>query len=149
MYIGNMDVIFHEKSDQRITLIDIAYVPNLGFNLDSLHAVQRTHLIVLDAFGTHIIGTNLKFPRSSSGWYLRATRLPAGTVGARQRQGDMRVTNLLRQLRHPIPPPPQKIPPRRNMCATGFHNSNVPGVVTEQEPTPFPPLSSVLGKFSS
>ena len=37
-----MNVIFHGKSDQRITLIDVAYVPNLGFNLYSLHAVQRT-----------------------------------------------------------------------------------------------------------
>ena len=32
-YIGNMDVIFHGKSDQRITLIDVAYVPDLGFNV--------------------------------------------------------------------------------------------------------------------
>ena len=26
-HIGNMDVIFHGKTDQRITLIDITYVP--------------------------------------------------------------------------------------------------------------------------
>ena len=110
-YVGNMDVIFHGKSDQRITLIDVAYVPDLGFNLYSLHAVQRTHLIVSDASGTHIIGANLTFPRSSSGSYLRATRLPAGTVGARRRQGDMRATNLLRQLGHPISPPSQEPPP--------------------------------------
>ena len=44
-----MDGIFHGKSDQRITLIDVAYFPGLGFNLYSLHAVQRTHLIVSDA----------------------------------------------------------------------------------------------------
>ena len=143
-----MDVIFHWKSDQRITLIDVAYVPDLGFNLFSLHAVQRTHLTVSDASGTHIIGANLTFPRSSSRSYLRATRLPAGTVGARRRQGDIRATHLLRELRHPIPPPPQETPPpRRNMCATGLQNSNVPGVVTVLEPTPFPPLSSVLGDF--
>ena len=145
-YIGNMDVLFHGKSGQRITLIDVAHVPDLGFNLYSLHAVQRTHLIVPDAFGTHIIGANLTFPRSSSGSYLRATRLPAGTVGARRRQGYMRVTFFLRQLGHPIPPPPQEISPRRNTFATGLHNSNVPGVVTVLEPTPFPPLSSVLGE---
>ena len=59
----------------------------------------------------------------------------------------MRATNLLRQLRHPIPPPPQEIPPRRNMCATGLHDSNVSRVVTVLEPTPFPPLSSVLGEI--
>ena len=110
-YIGNMGVIFHGESNQRITLIDVAYVPDLGFNLYSLHAVQRTHLIVSGASGTHITGANLTFPCSSSGSYLRVTRLPAGTVGARRRQEDVRATNLLRQLRHPIPPPPQKIPP--------------------------------------
>ena len=104
-YIGNMDVIFHGKSDQIITLIDVAYVPGLGFNLYSLHAVQRTHLIVSDASGARIVEANLPFPRSSSGSYLRATRLPAGTVGARRRQGEMHATNLLRQLRHPVPPP--------------------------------------------
>ena len=146
-YISNMDVIFYGKSDQRITLIDVAYVPDLGYNLYSLHAVQRTHLIVSDASGTHIIGGNVTFTRSSSGSYLRATRLPAGAVGARRRQGDMRATNPLRQLGHPITPPPQEIPPRRNMCATGLHHSNVPGLITVLEPTSFPPLSSVLGEI--
>ena len=107
-YVRNMGAFFHGKSDQRITLVDAAYVSDLGFNLYSLHAVQRTHLIVSDASGTHIIGANLTFPRGS---YLRATRLSAGTVGARRRQGDMRATNLLRQLCHHIPPPSQNPPP--------------------------------------
>ena len=40
-YIGNMDIIFLGKSDQRITLIDVAYVPDLGFNLYSLHHSQN------------------------------------------------------------------------------------------------------------
>ena len=74
-----MDVIFHGQTDERITLIDVSYVTGLGFNLYSLHAVQRTHLIVSDASGTHIIGTILTFPRSSSSDnILRATRLPVG-----------------------------------------------------------------------
>ena len=76
--IGNMDIIFHGTRDQRITLVDVAYFPHLGFNLYSLHAVQRTHLIVSDASGTHIIGETLSFPRSSSGSYLRATGSPPG-----------------------------------------------------------------------
>ena len=33
------------------------------------------------------------------------------------------------------------------MCATGLHNSNVPGVVTVLKPTPFPPVSFVLGEI--
>ena len=61
-----MDGIFHGKIDQKITLIDVAYVPSLGFKLYSLRAVQRTHLTVSNASGTHIIGTNLTFPRSIS-----------------------------------------------------------------------------------
>ena len=89
-----MGVIFHVKTDQMITLIDVAYVPGLGFNLYSLHAVQTTHLIVSDASGTHIIRGNLTFLCSSSGSYLRATRLPAGTVGARKRNREMHATNL-------------------------------------------------------
>ena len=59
----------------------------------------------------------------------------------------MRATNLLRQLKHPIPPPPQEIPPRRNMCGTGLRDSNVSRVVTVLEPTPFPSLSPVLGEI--
>ena len=38
-YIGNMDVVFHGQTDERITLIDIANVSGIGFNLYSLHAV--------------------------------------------------------------------------------------------------------------
>ena len=93
-YIGNIVGIFHGRTDQRITLIDLAYVPGLGLNLYSLHAVQRTHLIVLDASGTHIIGKNMTFPHSSSGSYLLATRFPAGTVGVRPTLGGMHATNL-------------------------------------------------------
>ena len=89
-YVGNMDVIFNGQTDKRITSIDVAYVPGLGFNLYSLHDVQKTRLIIVsDASRTHIIGTNLTFPRISSGSYFRATWLLAGTVGARKRQRDM------------------------------------------------------------
>ena len=116
-YIGNKDAISHGKTGERITLIGVAYVPGLRFNLHSLHAVQRTYLIVSDTSGTHIIGANMTFLRSSSGSYLRTTRLPAGTIGASGRQRDMRATNLSRQLRYPIPPPPQDHPPPAETCA--------------------------------
>ena len=86
-------------------MINICYAPGLGLNLYSLHAVQKTHLIVSDASGTHIIGTNLTFPHSSSGVYLRPTRLPAGTVGAKNARRNIRPNNILRQSRHPVPAP--------------------------------------------
>ena len=56
-YIGNME--FLGQTDQRTTLIDVAYVLSLEFNLYSLHAVQKTQLIVSDASSTHVISTNL------------------------------------------------------------------------------------------
>ena len=58
----------------------------------------------------------------------------------------MRATNLLKQLRRPLLPAPQEIPSRRNMSATGMHDSNVSEVVTVLELSPFPPISSVLGE---
>ena len=49
--VGNVDVISHGFKDERITLIDVSYVPGLVFNQPSLHAVYKTHLIVSDASG--------------------------------------------------------------------------------------------------
>ena len=33
--VGNIDVIFHGRSDEPITMIDVSYVPDLKFNLFS------------------------------------------------------------------------------------------------------------------
>ena len=144
-YIGNMDVIFHGKSDQRIALIDVAYVPDIGFNLYSQHAVQRTHLIVSDASGIHIIGANLTFPRSSSGSYLRATRLPAGTVGARRKQGDMRATNRLR----PFHPRRRKSPSAETCARLVYRIQMFRELLQYWNRPPFPLSVLCWGKFSS
>ena len=71
-------------------------------------------MMVSDASETHILGTNLTFPRRSSESYLRATRHSAGTVGARKRQSDMRANDHLRQLRHPV----RWKPPSKFKCGT-------------------------------
>lgn len=55
-YVRNIDVIFHGYTEERHTLVDISYVPSLGFNLYSLY-IQWTHVITSDASGTHIMGT--------------------------------------------------------------------------------------------
>ncbi|CAM9755395.1 unnamed protein product [Ascophyllum nodosum] len=90
--IGNVDVIFHGRSEEQITLIDVSYVPDLKlfffsfhkaqqtyviildaalkFNIFSFHKAQQTHVIILDATGAHIMGKNLSFPREKSGSYL-------------------------------------------------------------------------------
>ena len=36
--VGNVNVTFHRQTDKNITLIDVAHVPGLEFNLYSLHA---------------------------------------------------------------------------------------------------------------
>ena len=32
-FVGNIDVIFHRRSEEQITLCDVSYVPDLKFNL--------------------------------------------------------------------------------------------------------------------
>ena len=83
--VGNIDVIFHGRSDEPMTMIDVSYVPDLKLNLFSFHKAQQTHVIILDAAGAHILGKNLTFPCEKGGSYLRATRLGTGTVGAKPR----------------------------------------------------------------
>lgn len=102
--------MLHGHTDGRFTLVDVSYVPDLDFNLYSLHAVQKMHLITSDALGTNIVGTGLTFPRESSGSSARATRLIARSIGGTPGQNRKLANNLLRQLRHPDPPPPQAVP---------------------------------------
>lgn len=104
-YVGSMDVVFHRYTDKRCTLADVSYVPGLGFNLYSLYADQRTNRMISDVSVQHIIGTNVTFPRNRSGSYLRSTRVPARTVGAKRKADNIYANNILRHLRHPIPLP--------------------------------------------
>ena len=53
--IANIDVVFHGRSDEPITLSDVSYVPDLKFNLLSFYKTQQTHVIILDAAGAHIM----------------------------------------------------------------------------------------------
>ena len=59
---GNIDVIFHGRSDESITMIDVSYVPDLKFNLFSFHKAQQTHVIFLDAAEAHIMEKKYHFP---------------------------------------------------------------------------------------
>ena len=35
--VGSVDVEFHGHTDARVTLNDVSYIPDLGFNLYSVH----------------------------------------------------------------------------------------------------------------
>ena len=143
-YIGNIDVIFHGRSDEPIIMIDVSYVPDFKFNLFSFHKAQQTHVIILDAAGAHIVGKNLTFPCERGGSYLRATRLVAGTVGAKPRTNRP----LVSQISTPLLSCVSSFPPSVLSSLQVSSASNVSGTDGARddslEPIPFPPLSSVL-----
>lgn len=117
-YLGNIDMVFsrvYGTSGSRSSMFCMSRVLVLTYT-----AVQRTHLIISDASRTHIMGTCLTFPRSSSGSSARATRLTARSIGGRPRQNSMFANNLRRQLHHPIPPPPRTIPSLSSHCMSSF-----------------------------
>ena len=47
-FIGNLDSVFHSRTEHPVTLHDVSFVPDLGFNLFSFHVVQEKHEIVLN-----------------------------------------------------------------------------------------------------
>ena len=38
--VGNIDEVFHGRSEEKITLCDVSYVPDLKFNIFSFHTAQ-------------------------------------------------------------------------------------------------------------
>ena len=77
--MGKLDLVFHSKTDHPVTLHDVSFLPDLGFNLFSFHVVQEKHEIILNRTGAHLLSGRLVFPRWSNGSSLRATRvLPRG-----------------------------------------------------------------------
>ncbi|CAN0374173.1 unnamed protein product, partial [Ascophyllum nodosum] len=45
--VGNLDVVFHGRSVESVTLGVVSYVPDLSFNIFSFHNAQQTHNIIL------------------------------------------------------------------------------------------------------
>ena len=145
--VGNIDVIFHGRSDEPITMIDVSYVPDLKFNLFSFYKAQQTHVIILDAAGAHIMGKNITFPCEKGGSYLRATRLTAGTVGAKPRTNRALTSQISTPLCSCVP----SFPPSVSRSSQVSSASKVSGTDAARndllEPIPSPPVSSVLGKI--
>ena len=78
-FVGKLDLVFHSRTDHPVTLHDVSFVPDLGFNLFSFHVVQEKHEIVLNKTGAHLLNGRLAFPRRRNGSSLRATRVMPGT----------------------------------------------------------------------
>ena len=42
-FVGKLDLVFHSRTDYPVTLHDVLFVPDLGFDLFSFHVVQEEH----------------------------------------------------------------------------------------------------------
>ena len=102
-YVGSVDINFHGFTDVRLTLTDVSYIPGLGVNLYSVLAASRTNLVIFYCLGARVIGTKITFPRNVNGSCLKATRLPAVTVGEKRKLDEVYAVDLLKRLDHPIP----------------------------------------------
>ena len=78
-FVGKLDLVFHSRTDHPVTLHDVSFIQDLGFNLFSFHVVQEKHEIILNKTGAHLLNGRLVFPRRRNGSSLRATRVMPGT----------------------------------------------------------------------
>ena len=145
-YIGNNDVLFHGRSEEQITLIDVSYVPGLNFNLFSFRKAQQTLVIILDAAGGHIMGNNRTFPCEKSGSYLRVTRLVPGTVGAKPRTNRGLASQISARLSSCVPYFPPSVPNSTEFSSASKVSGTDAMYGDLLEPIPYPPVSSVLGE---
>ena len=44
-FVGKIDLVFHSRTDYQVTLHNVSFVPDLGFNLFSFRVVQEKHEI--------------------------------------------------------------------------------------------------------
>ena len=145
--VGNIDVIFHRRSDEPITMIDVSYVPDLKFNLFSFHKAQQTHVIILDAAGAHIMGGNLTSPCEKGGSYLRATQLVPGTMGAKPRTKRALASQISTPLSSCVPSVPPSVPSSSQVSSASKVSGTDAAHDNLLEPIPSPPVSSVFGKI--
>ena len=70
--------MFHSRTDYPVTLYDVSFVPDLGFNLFSFHVLQEKHEIIPNKKEPHLVGGCLVFPRRCNGSSLRTARVLPG-----------------------------------------------------------------------
>ena len=77
-FVGKLGLVFHSRTDHSVTIHDVYFVPDLGFNLFSFQVVQEKHEIILNKTGAHLLNRRLVFPHRSNESSLRATRVMPG-----------------------------------------------------------------------
>ena len=109
-YVGDIDVVFHGRSDEPIALCDVSYIMDSRFNLFSFHKAQQAHGIILYAAGEHIVRKSLTFPCEKSRSYLRGSRLAPGTVGAKARTNRALASQISTPLSSCVPSCSPRVP---------------------------------------
>ena len=97
--IGKLDLIVHCDQDIRITLVNVVVIPDLAFNLMSLHRISDVHDITLNATSVSLLGGRIQFKKLFTGSYLQATRVPptsdpVAMAAAVMRPGKPRSMNI-------------------------------------------------------
>ena len=121
-FVRKLDLVFHSWTDHPVTLHNVSFVPDLGFNLFSFHVVQEKHEIILNKTGAHSLGGRLVFPRRSNGSSLRTTRVMPG--------GHASESNALATFAATLPtvptdPPPPPVRDSSVICPVAHDKSRI------------------------
>ena len=79
--IGDLDIVMHCDEDVVVTLGDVAYIPGLWGELISFNVIQDLRTILLDKSRAHMLGGRVRFNKTRSSYFVRATRVPQSSRG--------------------------------------------------------------------
>ena len=75
-FYGDLDLDLHCEQDVRVTLTDVAVVPDLAFDIMSFNRMQEKHEIILNGAGASMLGERVRFKKFRAGNFIQATRVP-------------------------------------------------------------------------
>ena len=74
--LDKLRIKFHSTEDVDTILHDVAYIPDVGMNLFSVHTAMRGGVVMGDRTGMYVMRGRLFFPWYESSYALTATRSP-------------------------------------------------------------------------
>ena len=146
--VGNIDEVFHGRSDEPITLCNVSCVLDLIFNFFSFHKAQQAHVIILDAAGAYIAGENFTFPCEKSGSYLRVSACTQFCRGETKNKSSNSKSDFC-PLSSCVPSCPPSVPNSSWFSGASKVSGTDAAYDDWLEPISSPPVSSVLGEIES
>ena len=80
-FYGDLDLDLHSEQDVRVTLTNVAVVPDFAFDIMSLNRMQERHDIILNRAGASMLGGRVRFKKFRAGNFIQATRVPYDDAG--------------------------------------------------------------------